>query len=125
MKIIKNLLNIIGASLISLSCSSQYYNESYSNLIPYKIGKEEFYLFKNSQNKFIYALEFFYGTQKEARIYKINFIRKDSIEIEKSPIFLLVDNVDNDEYDFGLTRTAKGEYDTVKPSLIYLKLISN
>ena len=56
----RNLINILGACLISLNlnCSGILINQRDENLVPINFGNKVYFLYKNSQGNYNYALDF-------------------------------------------------------------------
>lgn len=138
MRIIKDLMNIIGISLISLNLNCHNLliknnqedkvceiNEVNENLVPISLNNKVYFLYKTSSGNYDYALEFLKNsnnkTQEKIDIYKIEMYN-DTIMMGNKPDFSLIDLNADGNYDIGL-RLHIDKYDTIKPAFIYLKLI--
>ena len=137
MKMVRNLINILGAGLISLNlnCGNILINHrddifktngtKNESLVPINFNNKVYFLYKNSKGNYNYALNFLENSrnkiQKRVDIYEIEMYR-DTIIIGNKPDFSLI-NLNNDEsYDLGLKLNSIGRYDTIKPAFIYVKL---
>ena len=120
------LIGIMLASLIYFNCRNNILREDLESiiieapnesLIPIKSENESLFFYKNSKGECEYIQKI--NENGEIELYKYSLTDEGIIK-EVPPRFRLIDKNYDGIRDIGLIYVSKGNYDTVKPSFIYV-----